>query len=327
MNPTEVRAALLRIATADVDAFTGPTGMVSDVFCVHPDEGMELIDVLSACDREPIPLPSVLAPAGVTLVHFQDTDALGEVGAFIDDDCVGVYAGSCLYVKPSHQGRGVGTALALAAAVVRGGSVIGDWGMHGYCAAGLAAHERAFERACDWAHQRLLGRDGEPMALYHGSPDLPARPAFGRPVNAEPKIHPGRAFFVTNEPDYARRFARRGHVQPLQARLSNPINLDDPAVLADLLERLKELPDHEDTLMLMGDPETPEEAIGSAYFMLEEPAIMQYLMDQGYDGAVMAEDINRQITSFALFFPDQAVLPPQEPARRRPANDSDEPSP
>ncbi len=321
MSPADVRAALLRIAAAGEAALTGPVYGTSEAFAVGDSEGQELIEVLANCTPQTIPLPRELAGHGVTFAVFSDTDAPGEVGAFAEGTCIGVYAGSCLYVLPGHRGHGIGPALVLAAAVSRGGSVVGDWGMHGYCEAGLTAHERAFERTCEWAHQRLLGRDGDPMALYHGSPDLPARPAFGRPGNTEPTIRPGRAFFVTNDLDYAKQFARRGRVQPLQARLSNPIDLDDPAVLADLLERLKALPDHEDTLTLMGDPETPEQAIGSAYFLLEEPALMQQLMDEGYDGALITEDVERGIRSYALFYPDQVILPevPVAAARHEPA--------
>jgi hypothetical protein len=187
--------------------------------------------------------------------------------------------------------------------------------MHGYCAAGLDAHERAHQAIIDWSAQRMLGPGGRPLRLYHGSPAKPDALPFGTPGNQAPQITPGRPFFVTDHLGYARHFARGGRVQPVEVRLSRPVDLDDVDVLAELLEQLRRQPEADEILALMGDPDVPEEAVGSAYFLLESPGVMQWLMDRGHDGAVVAEDAERGIRSFALFYPDQVILP-RSPERR-----------
>lgn len=151
MNRLNVLKTLRQITQSDEEAFTGPIVMPSPLYEVGDEDGQQLVLDLVECAPTDLPLPAALVPQGVRLCEFADTDVIGEVGAFINDTCVGVYAGSCLWVAPEYRGQGIGPALAIAAAVTRGGSVVGDWEMHGYCEAGLSAHERAYQAIIDWS--------------------------------------------------------------------------------------------------------------------------------------------------------------------------------
>lgn len=158
-----VHAALCQISRSDEEAFTGPVGMTLDAFKVSDEEGQELIETLKGCDPVPIALPGAIISPVFTICYQSACDAAGEVAAYYNTNCIGVYAGSCLYVAPAFRGRRVGQALCIAAAVVRGGSVIGDWEMHGYCEQGLAAHERAHAAVVRWScrHEARMSRNDE----------------------------------------------------------------------------------------------------------------------------------------------------------------------
>ena len=155
-----------------------------------------------------------------------------------------------------------------------------------------------------FASSKVVDEAGSPLLVYHGSPKGET-PAFGEGTNQTPKIHDGSPFFVTDNPAYARDFARGGVVTSLYVRLENPADLSDPHLVEELLTVMRADPSAQTTLVVMNNPEDAGDLEGSAYFLLESPMVMAHLKAKGFDGAVIVEDIEKGVTSYAAFQPEQ----------------------
>jgi hypothetical protein len=134
------------------------------------------------------------------------------------------------------------------------------------------------------------------LRLYHGSPDAPGRPAFGRDGNQRPTIAPGRPFFVTEDFAYAQYFARGGVVSELSVRFSRLADLRD----ARELERLLQIYNADPAVRSPWDEDVDGDISESSYALLESPGVMASLVEQGFDGVVLHEDIERGVESYAL---------------------------
>ena len=155
-----------------------------------------------------------------------------------------------------------------------------------------------------FGQSQVTDADGNPQVVYHGSPARKGHPAFGTHGNHTPVITAGRPFFVTDDLTYAEKFARGGHVQALYVRLINPVDLSDPAQC----ERLVKVFNADPAVLLTRGPWDEDfegDIADSAYFLLESPAVMELLKDEGFDGARVPEDIELGVESFAVFAPGQ----------------------
>ncbi len=127
-------------------AFAGPgIAHPSDTLRVTDGDAAAILADLAGETWQPA------APAGegrhrdYSLRHTAD---LGTTALFLGGVIVGFYAGSYLWLRREHQGRGLSTPLILAAAAVRGGTVLPPGvALQGYTHAGLAAHRAAHTHA------------------------------------------------------------------------------------------------------------------------------------------------------------------------------------
>lgn len=152
---------------------------------------------------------------------------------------------------------------------------------------------------------KVVDASGKPLVVYHGSPRSAGKPAFGDEGNSIARISDGRPFFITDNKKYAEDFARGGSVTPLYASIKNPADLREADLVDDLIEIAKADADFKSTLDILGDPESSEDIDGSAYFLLESKDVMRELRRRGFDGAVMDEDVELGVTSYAAFSPEQ----------------------
>lgn len=138
------------------------------------------------------------------------------------------------------------------------------------------------------------------MIVFHGSPLLACRRAFGLKNNESIEVCPGRPFFVTASRSFAIHFARGGTLSSF--RMGQAIVLDGTA--PENVDKLLELfngdacspnsPWDED---LWGDPEE------STYLLLESKAVWDYLVDMGVDAVRIIEQMHPRIESFAILNP------------------------
>jgi len=135
--------------------------------------------------------------------------------------------------------------------------------------------------------------------LYHGSPHRQGAIAFGLPGNQAPAISAGQPFYVTSSLKYARQFARGGLVSALQFTQGTIIDFHHPELLDHLLDIY-----NQDPKIAQGDGPWNEEfegsIDGSPYRLLESPAVMQYLQDQGFSAVFLPEDIELNVTALAI---------------------------
>ncbi|WP_410951749.1 hypothetical protein [Pseudomonas sp. S1(2024)] len=135
--------------------------------------------------------------------------------------------------------------------------------------------------------------------LYHGSPHRQGAIAFGLPGNQAPAITAGQPFYVTSSLKYARHFARGGVVSALQFTQGAIIDFHH----LELLNHLLDIYDQDPKIVQSDGPwnEEFEGSIdGSPYRLLESPAVMQYLQDQGFSAVFLPEDIELNVTALAI---------------------------
>lgn len=136
------------------------------------------------------------------------------------------------------------------------------------------------------------------LSLYHGSPLNEGRTLLGSGKNKLPDIEPDGAFFLTDDHDYAVRFARGGSVTSYQVRLENAIDLRDITVC----EQLQAVYDQLRTEAGFAPwDEMDGDIVDSAYMLLEYAPLVRWLKTHDYDGAIIAEDISLGVTSVAVF--------------------------
>lgn len=135
--------------------------------------------------------------------------------------------------------------------------------------------------------------------LFHGSPKRLGHVAFGEGTNTTPRIQPGRPFFVTAQFPYAARFARGGVVSKLAVSLERILDLSDE----DHQQRLLAIFNSDPAILRTRgawDEAFDGDIADSSYFLLESPEVMGLLVDEGFDGAFMREDLELGFYSFAI---------------------------
>lgn len=145
--------------------------------------------------------------------------------------------------------------------------------------------------------------------LYHGSPYRPDAQAFGDRDNTLPRIRAGRPFWATDNHPYAVRFARGGLVSTLEVRLERVFDLTDEANLEAMLALY-----NADPSITPWDDMTDGEIADSAYFLLDSPTVMRHLIEQGFDGAYLREDLELRVFSYAILQADRVRLVTTQPA-------------
>lgn len=144
------------------------------------------------------------------------------------------------------------------------------------------------------------------MRLYHGSPARKDRPPFGSIGNTAPDICPGRPFFVTGNLSYAEHFARDGLVTEIRAQLISIVDLRDKELQQGLLSLY-----NADPFVISKGQQWDEEVDGdiadSAYMLLESPRVMTDLTASGFTAAIIDEQRERGITSYALLCPEEVL--------------------
>jgi hypothetical protein len=161
------------------------------------------------------------------------------------------------------------------------------------------------------------------QGFYHGSPFRDGRKTYGAKGNTIPEITPGRPFFVTNDLPYAIKFARGGLVSEVKVLTERVIDLHDLEVVDRLLAVY-----NADPKILDGegawDAGTEGEIIDSCYRLLDSPAVMSMLIDEGYEAVFIPEDIELRVTSYAILNPQvvefQGVVSVRVP-RHHPTDD------
>lgn len=138
--------------------------------------------------------------------------------------------------------------------------------------------------------------------LFHGSQHRPGVKAFGLPGNREPQVSPGRPFFLTDNLRYATRFARGGLVSSVRLSTERVIDLHDEEALSRLLEVY-----NADPKILATDGPWDSDFEGDisdqAYRLLDSPAVMTFLQSKGYQAVFLPEDIELNVTSYAVIDP------------------------
>lgn len=149
--------------------------------------------------------------------------------------------------------------------------------------------------------------------LFHGSPKRQAQPTFGEAGNTTPCIQAGRPFFVTDDHDYATRFARTGLISTLSVHLERIFDLTAEDEQRRLLAIF-----NSDPMILSSrgvwDEMVDGEIADSPYFLLESPEVMRHLLDEGFDGAYLREDIELGVDSYAIFRADRMRLVSTQPS-------------
>lgn len=140
------------------------------------------------------------------------------------------------------------------------------------------------------------------QGFYHGSPFKEDRQTYGSEGNTSPDIVPGRPFFVTNDLPYATRFARGGLVSEVKVLTERVIDLHDHEMVNRLLSVY-----NADPKILGGegvwDAAIEGEITESSYRLLDSPAVMKLLVEEGFDAAFIPEDIELRVTSYAILNP------------------------
>lgn len=135
--------------------------------------------------------------------------------------------------------------------------------------------------------------------LFHGSPKRLGHVAFGEGTNTTPRIRLGRPFFVTGQYQYATRFARGGVVSKLAVSLERILDLTSE----DQQQRLLAIFNSDPAILSTRgawDEAFDGEIAESAYFLLESPEVMRLLIDEGFDGVFLREDLELGAYSFAI---------------------------
>lgn len=126
--------------------FAGPgIDYPADMMRVSEDEAREILARFNE-----------IAWQGKRPVQFVGGDTFGicnavghwTTGLVLDDQIIGFYAGSCLWIRKEYRGLRLSTPLILAAATHRGGSCMPPGIVsQGYTSVGLAAHRAAYRQA------------------------------------------------------------------------------------------------------------------------------------------------------------------------------------
>lgn len=131
---------MTRPATLPLSQFIGAKFSLSDAspdYAMDDEQAEFLLEILNGVDwSEPV------CRFGEYRIRSHDAwDEGANVGLFQDERIVGFYEGPNLWVHPEYRGRGLAIPLILAAAKLRGGSVLpADFATQGYSPAGLMAH-------------------------------------------------------------------------------------------------------------------------------------------------------------------------------------------
>jgi hypothetical protein len=132
--------------------------------------------------------------------------------------------------------------------------------------------------------------NGEPLTVYHGTPE-------SWPSGPDAAVRMGsRPFFVTADKKYADSYARGGETVALFASVQNPANLDDPAVVASLMDAYRSDID-------VDEPYDPATDQGEEWALLVSEAVVAELKARGHDGAVLTE--SKGGLTWAVFEPTQ----------------------
>jgi hypothetical protein len=138
--------------------------------------------------------------------------------------------------------------------------------------------------------------------MYHGSPFREKRQSYGASGNRIPLVAPGRPFFVTSALPYAINFARGGLVSMVRLNADNVIDFHDSSVVDRLLAIY-----NEDPHILSSDGRWDKDVEGdihdSSYRLLDSPAVMSKLISEGVEAIYVPEDIELNITSYAILNP------------------------
>lgn len=140
--------------------FIGPGGDTpSEAFVVTDEDAQEILGVLAdAHVGQPI------WGSGPYSIGVDPDSESSSVLLRFENEAIGFYEGSCLWIAPEHRGKALSVPLILVATIERSTSVPtvlpGGVTMHGYSIAGLAAHDAAFDVL--WAAQCDLS-----IALAH----------------------------------------------------------------------------------------------------------------------------------------------------------------
>ena len=142
--------------------------------------------------------------------------------------------------------------------------------------------------------------------LFHGSPLRAHRSgdkAFGLPGNRKPLVLPGQPFYLTDNLSYATYFARGGTVSAVRLLTDKVVDLHVNEVLENLLEVYNSDPA---ILAVDGpwDAEIEGEIGESAYRILDSPDVMRLLRSEGYQVALLPEDNDLKVASYAVLDPD-----------------------
>lgn len=116
------------------------------VFAVSDDEAQDILDVLRAVDDR----RSLWSSGGYTIAT-DDYSGSSSLVLMHQDDLIGFYEGSCLWIDERFRGKRLSVPLILAAAMERSKDrrptvLPSDVDCHGYSPAGLEAHDAAFAR-------------------------------------------------------------------------------------------------------------------------------------------------------------------------------------
>lgn len=139
--------------------------------------------------------------------------------------------------------------------------------------------------------------------LYHGSPKAPGKIPFGTPKNRIPQISPGKPFFVTSDLNYATRFARGGVVSAVRMNTESVVDFHDQEVLDRMLATYNSDPKILGGVTGPWDDDLDGDISESAYQLLESPAVMEQLRSEGCQAVFIPEDIELNVTSFAILDP------------------------